>query len=41
VIALVVAAAAKSAILLFILLTACAYMTLLERRLLALVQMRH
>lgn len=38
---LVLAAAAKSAILLFILLTACAYMTLLERRLLALVQMRY
>ncbi|MGH2372955.1 MAG: NADH-quinone oxidoreductase subunit NuoH [Candidatus Methylomirabilaceae bacterium] len=40
-IALVLGAAAKSAALLFILLTACAYMTLLERRLLALFQRRH
>jgi len=35
------AAAAKSAILLFLLLTACAYMTLFERRLLARFQIRH
>lgn len=34
-------AAVKSAILLFLLLTACAYMTLLERRLLAKFQIRH
>lgn len=36
-----VGAAVKSAILLFLLLTACAYMTLLERRLLARFQLRH
>lgn len=40
-IALLLGAAVKSAILLFILLTACAYMTLLERRLLALFQLRY
>jgi NADH-quinone oxidoreductase subunit H len=34
-------AAVKSAILLFLLLTACAYMTLLERRLIARFQLRH
>ncbi len=38
---LVLSAAAKSAVLLFILLTAAAYITLLERRLLALVQIRY
>ncbi len=38
---LVLGAAVKSAILLGILLTACAYMTLLERRLLARFQLRH
>ncbi|HET8678742.1 MAG TPA: NADH-quinone oxidoreductase subunit H, partial [bacterium] len=38
---LVLGAAAKSAVLLFILLTACAYATLLERRLLALFQIRY
>ena len=36
-----VGAAVKSAILLVLLLTACAYMTLLERRLLARFQLRH
>ena len=35
------AAALKSGILLFLLLTACAYMTLLERRLLGKFQIRH
>ncbi len=39
--AMLLGAAVKSAILLFLLLTACAYMTLLERRLLALFQMRY
>lgn len=38
---LVLSAGAKSAVLLFILLTAAAYITLLERRLLALVQIRY